>query len=117
MDKLNKLEQKDGFEFLRTFIRLFKSGKPPIPHILIFLLVFVAHFAGCIFVMLTKGSPEWNWLKAYDEEILYEGNFMQYTVPSLPTRNPVHVLGPGSVAVSEGGTRSLCFSSGATGIV
>eukprot|EP00961_Rhodomonas_salina_P047209 633704-Rhodomonas_salina.3 len=26
LDKLNQLEQKDGFTFLRTFIRIFRSG-------------------------------------------------------------------------------------------
>lgn len=52
-----------------------------------FLLVFVAHFAGCIFVMLLKQNTAWNWLKAYDEELLDEGDFTQYTV-SPPHNRP-----------------------------
>jgi hypothetical protein len=74
MKKLDQLEEKDRTGSLRTVLNIFRS---------IFMMLFSAHFLGCMFVLLRDSNleasgDENNWLDAYDPELRDKDNLQRY---------------------------------------
>ncbi|KAJ1474079.1 hypothetical protein T484DRAFT_1833692 [Baffinella frigidus] len=73
LDKLNQLEAREGMGGLKFFVRIFRS---------VFLLVFVAHFLGCMFVLFVPEDPAVkSWMSSYDPALLTQSNLVT-TLPS-----------------------------------
>ena len=64
LKKLDALEEKDRTGVFRSFLKIFRS---------LFLMMFSAHFLGCMFFLLIDPSTDENWLRAYDEEMADNG--------------------------------------------
>jgi len=78
VDKRKQLEQKDASGALKTILKVFRS---------IFLMVLVAYFLGCIFVMVIDLSPEpFNWIERYDPSLLDAPNEQKYIAALYWTR-------------------------------
>jgi hypothetical protein len=73
--KLDQLEQRDTTGSLQTIIKIFRS---------IFIMVFLAHFLGCMFVLLRsiqlEANPDDlnNWMDAYDPDLRNADKIEQY---------------------------------------
>jgi len=87
-NKLNQLEQKDGFGVFKKTLRIFKS---------IFLMVFVSHLLGCFFTMLIDPNSEENWLYAYDPKMMDAPVWERYTVSLYWAIITISTMGYGDV--------------------
>ncbi|EKX38296.1 hypothetical protein GUITHDRAFT_77342, partial [Guillardia theta CCMP2712] len=74
LNKLSQLEEKDRSGSLRTVLKIFRS---------IFLMVFSAHFLGCMFVMMIDPASADNWMRAYNPEIADHGSDIEKYVLCL----------------------------------
>ena len=69
INKLSRLKQKEGFEHISGVLGIATAG---------FLLLFVAHALGCIFVMLIGDGGSENWLNHYRPELADAENWVRY---------------------------------------
>jgi hypothetical protein len=86
LNKLSQLEEKDRSGGLRTVLKIFRA---------LFLMVFSAHFLGCMFVLLRdatmQGEDDFNnWLDAYDDSLRHAHNTEKYVAAPYPALlNPI----------------------------
>jgi len=91
LNKLSQLEEKDRSGSLRTILKVFRS---------LFLMMFSAHFLGCMFVLLRASSETEdlnNWMDAYDPELRDQDNIQIYVVCLYWALATVSTVGYGDV--------------------
>ncbi|EKX41175.1 hypothetical protein GUITHDRAFT_74855, partial [Guillardia theta CCMP2712] len=90
LNKLSQLEEKDRSGSLRTILKTFRS---------VFLMLFSAHFLGCMFIMMISSDSKENWLSAYDEELAQSKSrdVEKYVVSLYWALTTVSTLGYGDV--------------------
>jgi hypothetical protein len=93
LNKLSQLEEKDRSGSLRTILKVFRA---------LFLMLFSAHFLGCMFVLLrdqTMKSPDDtdNWMDQYDADLRDADNTQKYVACLYWALATVSTIGYGDV--------------------
>ncbi len=92
MKKLDQIEERDATGSMRTILKIFRS---------LFMMMFSAHFLGCMFVMLRDGAleatGEKNWMDAYDPELREAPNVEKYVACLYWALATVSTIGYGDV--------------------
>ncbi len=90
MNKLNKLKEKEGFEFFGTFLGILSA---------VFILIFMAHILGCAYIAIlayeTDSSD--NWLRHYRPELEYADDQTRYIIAMYFSIITITTMGYGDV--------------------
>ena len=113
LNKLSQLEEKDRSGSLRTVLKVFRS---------LFLMMFSAHFLGCMFVLLreqtmTDSEDFDNWMDQYDADLRDKDNTQKYVVCLYWALATVSTIGYGDVLPVNHSERTFSVAVALIGVV
>jgi hypothetical protein len=108
LNQVSQMKRREGSEIVTKAIGIFKS---------IFVMVFMAHLLGCIFVMLLQNSDTENWLLHYQPEAKAYGKWEVYVIALYWAIISISTMGYGDITPVTNSERVFVIFVALTGAV
>ena len=106
--RLNEMSQKEGFEWLKLTLGIFRS---------ILLILYCAHLLGCFFTMLFVDDSSKNWMYAYNAELQFADDWERYITALYWAVISITTMGYGDVKPVAQGEYLFCIAVALSGAV
>ena len=108
LNQISQMKRREGSEIFTKAIGIFKS---------IFVMVFMAHLLGCVFIMLLQNSETENWLLHYQPQSQSYGKWEVYVIALYWAIISISTMGYGDITPVTNSERIFVIFVALTGAV